>query len=90
MQGLDLGLLLPAGFVAGLLFFRKQVYGFLFAPVYLVFLCLLMTALSAKLVAMASLGYSVIPAIFIIPLFNLLTIVSAVLVLRNIQEPGQV
>jgi hypothetical protein len=88
VQGLDLGLLLPAGFVAGLMFSKKKPFGYLFAPIYFVFLSLLMTALTAKVIAMAMLGYNVIPAIFIIPVFNLLSIVSSVLILKNIKETG--
>lgn len=38
-------------------------FGYMFAPVYFVFLSLLMTALTAKVIAMALLGYQVIPAI---------------------------
>jgi hypothetical protein len=90
VQGLDLGLLLPAGFVSGILFVRKRPFGYLFAPVYFVFLSLLMTALTAKVIAMALLGYNVVPVIFIIPLFNVLTILSSFLIFRNIKETTQV
>ena len=86
VQGLDLALLLPAGFIAGVLFIRKKPSGYLFAPVYMVFLSLLMTALTAKLIAMAHLGANVIPAIFIIPVFNLVAVIFSVLVLRNVRE----
>jgi hypothetical protein len=88
VQGLDLGLLLPAGFVAGRLFYKKRPMGYLFAPVYFVFLSLLMTALTAKVIAMAILGYNVVPAIFIIPVFNLLSILSSVWILKNIRVSG--
>lgn len=90
VQGLDLGLLLPAGFVAGILFIRKRPFGYLLVPIYFVFLSLLMTALTAKLVAMAQLGYSVFPAIFIIPVFNVLSIVLCVLLLKNINNASHV
>jgi hypothetical protein len=62
---------------------RKKPLGFLFGPVFFVFLSLLMTALSAKIIAMKTLGYNVIPAIFIIPAFNIITIIGAVILLRN-------
>jgi hypothetical protein len=83
VQGLDLGILLPAGFISGVLLVRKKPLGFLFGPVFFVFLSLLMTALSAKIIAMKTLGYNVIPAIFIIPAFNIITIIGAVILLRN-------
>jgi hypothetical protein len=65
---------------------QEKAIGNLFAPVYFVFLSLLMTALTAKVVAMWVLGYSVIPVIFIIPTFNLITIICTVVILKNIVE----
>ncbi len=86
VQGLDLGLLLPLGFVSGLLFVKKRAMGYLMAPVYLVFLCLLMTALSAKIIAMGRAGYEIIPAVFIIPAFLLASIVLTIPVFRSIRD----
>lgn len=51
-----------------------------------VFLSLLMTALTIKIIAMKTLGYNVIPAIFIIPVFNLLVIYSTIILLKNIKR----
>lgn len=84
VQGLDLGILLPASFICGLLFIRKKPFGYLFGPVYFVFLSLMMTALTAKVIAMAILGYNIIPVIYIIPTFNLITIAFAVVIFINI------
>jgi hypothetical protein len=81
VQGLDLGILLPAGLISGILLIRKKTFGYLFAPVYFVFLSLLMTALSAKIIAMQMLDYNVIPAIFIIPAFNVITIICCIIIL---------
>ncbi|MBD3288232.1 hypothetical protein GF337_05460, partial [candidate division KSB1 bacterium] len=53
VQGMDLSLLLPFSFVIGLLLIRRKPFGYLFAPVYLIFLSLLMTALVAKIIGMA-------------------------------------
>lgn len=83
VQGLDLGLLLPMAFLSGVLFIRGKPFGYLLAPVYFVFLSLLMTALSAKIIAMAGLGYNVIPAIFIIPAFVVISIICTVVIFRN-------
>ena len=84
VQGLDLGLLLPAGFVIALLMIRKKPLGLLMGPVYFVFLSILMTALVAKLTGMAITGVSVVPAIFIIPLFNVLAITCSFLLIGNV------
>ena len=86
VQGLDLGILLPASFISGFLLIRKKTCGYLLAPIYFVFLSLLMTALSAKIIAMKMLGYAVIPAIFIIPAFNIITIICTIIILKSIKE----
>ncbi len=84
VQGFDLGLLLPLSFVAGFLLLNKKPAGLLFGTVYIVFLSLLMTALTAKIIAMAINGVNVIPVIFIIPTINIITIVCAWLMIRHI------
>jgi hypothetical protein len=86
VQGLDLGLLLPLSFIAGLLFMKKRPFGYLLAPVYYVFLSIMMAALTAKIIAMGLLGQSIMPAIVIIPLFNLIAIAGSVVILKNIRK----
>lgn len=86
VQGLDLGILLPASFISGVLLIRKKPLGYLLAPVYFIFLSLLMTALSAKVIAMKILGYNVIPVIFIIPTFNIITIICTIIIFKSIKE----
>lgn len=86
VQGLDLALLLPLGIVAGVLFIKKEPYGYLMAPVYFVFLCLLMLALCAKVIAMWSLGQNVIPAIIIIPAFALTALICTLFIFNNIKD----
>ncbi len=85
VQGFDLGLLLPMSFVIGLLLYRKRKLGYLYSTIYLGFLSLLMTALTAKIIAMAISGVNVFPAVFIIPSFNILTILCTYLMIKNIQ-----
>jgi len=86
VQGLDLGILLPAAFICGVLWIKRRPLGYLLTPIYFVFLSVLMTALTAKVIVMAFLGYNVIPVIFIIPTFNLLTIVSTATILTHVAE----
>ena len=85
VQGLDLSVLLPLGALSGWLLFKKRPLGFLLGPIYLVFLALLMTALTAKIVALGFLGYSIIPVIFIIPTLNVVAGVFAFRLLRSAQ-----
>lgn len=78
VQGFDLGLLLPASVVIGVLLRRGTPMGLLFGPVYLVFLSLIMTALIAKLIAMELSGVPTAPAIFIIPVIAVVAVTGAV------------
>ncbi len=89
VQGLDLSILLPASFIAGFLFLRRQRYGYLLAPMYIVFLSLLMTALSAKVVAMSLSGVGAGPALVIIPSITAIAVVCAGLTLRSVHGDGQ-
>lgn len=85
VQGFDLGLLLPICFVSGILLLKKKSDGYLYATIYLVFLSIFMTALSAKIISMAMNDVNVIPVIFIIPSINIITIVSAALMIKNVK-----
>lgn len=84
VQGLDLGLLLPLSFLSGVLLIKKNPFGFLFAPVYIIFLSFLMTALTGKIVAMSLSGVAVGPPLVIIPTINLITILCVVLILKGL------
>ena len=86
VQGLDLGLLLPLAVAAGILFIQKKPIGFLAAPVYLVFLSILMIALIGKIIAIGLLGQNIIPVVFIIPAIALTSIALTVLVLNGLQQ----
>jgi hypothetical protein len=86
VQGLDLALLLPLGIVAGILFIRKKPFGYLMAPAYFVFLSILMPALTAKVIAMWSIGENAMPAIIIIPFFGLVAITCTLFIFNNIKE----
>lgn len=86
VQGFDLGLLLPMAFVVGILTFRKNRFGFLFTPIYMIFLSLLMTALVSKILFMAVAGQNVIPVIFIMPTIALISISFSIVLLKNIKK----
>jgi len=84
VQGLDLALFLPISFVSGFLLIKRKPFGYLMSTVTLVFLPMLMTALTAKIIAMALEGVNVIPAVFIIPSILLISIICSIFLLRNI------
>lgn len=85
VQGFDLSLFHPLIFVAGLLLLKRHKFGYLMATVSTIFLSFLMTALIAKIIAMALAGVNVVPAIFIIPCITIVSIVSSVILLKNIK-----
>lgn len=89
VQGFDLSIFLPIAFLSGLLLIKRNAYGFLMAPVTLVLLSILMTALVAKIIAMALVGVNVIPAVFIIPVFMILAITCAWILIRNITHQNE-
>lgn len=88
VQGLDLSILLPLSFIAGYQLLKKSTIGYLIAPVYLVFLSLLMAALVAKITCMGLEGYHIIPAIFIIPVLNMMAVYAAISLLKKLEEPN--
>lgn len=88
VQGFDLALLLPLAVVTGVQLRRGSLFGLVLGPVYLVFLSLLMTALTAKIVAMGLLGQNIIPAVIIIPAFNVGAMLFARTALRAVSSAG--
>jgi hypothetical protein len=84
VQGLDLAIFLPVSFVSGLLLIKKTPFGYLMATVTIVFLSLLMTALTAKIAAMALEGVNVIPAVFFIPAILIMSVICLYLIIKNI------
>lgn len=86
VQGLDLSILLPASFLSGILIIKRSSFGYLMAPIYMAFLSIIMTALTAKVIGMSWVGVDVGPAIIIIPLINTIAIFCTVMILKNIKE----
>jgi len=91
VQGFDLGLLLPIAIVSGILAFMKNRYGYLFTTIKLIFLSILMAALTSKILFMANAGENVIPVIFIMPTVCLISTVLSLLILKRIKvEPEDI
>jgi len=86
VQGFDLGLLLPISFVTGVLLIKRKPLGYTAGVPYLIFLSILMTALTAKIIAMGLNGVNIIPAVFIIPAINVITILCSYLMVKHITE----
>lgn len=86
VQGLDLSILLPASFLSGFLLIKRRTFGYLLAPIYIIFLSLLMTALTAKVIGMILNGVDAGPAIVIIPLINMMAVLFMIMVIRSIKD----
>lgn len=85
VQALDLAIALPASFIAGYYIRKRTAFGLKLGSIYIIFLFLQMTALSAKIIAMGILGYNIIPVVFIIPAFNLIALVAMVKVIGSLK-----
>ncbi|ERJ11400.1 hypothetical protein [Haloplasma contractile] len=86
VQGMDLGLMLPISFVSGVFLLRKKPVGFLIGPVFLIFLALLMVALTVKVIFMGIEGQSIIPPIFIMPTISLVAIILSTMFLKKLKS----
>jgi len=85
VQGFDLGLLLPMAFIAGLLAVRKKPKGYLFTTIYMIFLAVMMTALTSKVLFMASAGADIVPAVFVIPAINVISVVFSFKIIKDVR-----
>lgn len=72
VQGADLAFFLPWVFLSGYKAFRMNEKGFVFMNVAMVFISLLMLALSAKIIVAMIMGESGLPAIIILPFFTVI------------------
>jgi len=84
VQGFDLAIFLPLGFVSGLLLLQNRPWGYMMASITLLFLPLLMTALAAKIIAMGMSGVNIIPVVFIIPVFDVVALTFGLGMLRSV------
>ncbi len=85
VQGFDLGIFLPLGFVSGLLAVKKNIWGVIFTTIYMIFLALLMSALISKILFMAKAGVNVVPAVYIMSAIFIISIVLSLLLMKNLQ-----
>ncbi|MGM0431397.1 MAG: hypothetical protein ACQEQU_01645 [Spirochaetota bacterium] len=89
VQGFDLGLFLPISFVVGSLMKKRTASGLIYGSVHLVFLSILMTALSAKIIAIGLAGGAIMPAVIVIPavlVVSLYLAIKTLLALPSHQE----
>ena len=88
VQAFDLAFFLPGVFLSGLLLIKKKHFGYMLAPIATVTNVLIMAALLSKGISMNLAGIEgTLPMIIMTSLFDLLAIVSLLLILKNVKEP---
>jgi hypothetical protein len=87
IQALDLGFVVPAGLLAGVLLILRKPFGYLLAPVIIIKEITLLTAMTAMIFLQIKVGVEIGSLlVWSIVLFNLLVIYCLILVLKNIKE----
>lgn len=87
IQGIDLGILIPASVVSAVMMIQKKPFGYLLSSVLTIKMITLLTALTAMIIGQAFAGVQMsVVEMALFPLFNLITIVSLVLIFKNIKE----
>ncbi len=89
VQGIDLGILIPSSVIAAVLLIKRQPLGYLLTTIFTIKMITLLSALTAMIIGQVLAGVEISAVeMAIFPLFNLITIVSLVLILKNINEMG--
>jgi hypothetical protein len=87
IQALDLGFVVPAGLLAGILLMMRKPFGYLLAPVIIIKEITLLTALTAMILLQLKAGVEIGNLlIWSVILFNLLVIFCMILMMKNIKE----
>jgi hypothetical protein len=87
IQALDLGFVVPVGFVSGLLLIKRKPFGYLLGPVIIIKDITLLTALSAMVFLQIQAGVKVsLAVVILVLLLNIFAIYLMVLILKNVKE----
>jgi hypothetical protein len=86
VQGFDLAIFLPLGFASAILAIKHIPAGYIFTTIYIIFLTILMIALTSKVAFMGMKGQNVIPVIFIMPTLAVIAMVFSFLLLRKVES----
>ncbi|KOA19308.1 hypothetical protein CLHOM_24140 [Clostridium homopropionicum DSM 5847] len=87
IQGMDLGIVVPTALLSGILLISRKPFGYLLSSVIIIKGITMLTAISAMIINMALHSVEMnLAEVIIFPLFNLLAIISLVLLMKNISE----
>lgn len=84
IQGMDLGIIVPTAILSGIFLIKRKPIGFLLSSVIIIKGITMLTSISAMIINQAFKGVKMSMAeVFIFPLFNLVSIICLVLLLKN-------
>jgi hypothetical protein len=87
IQALDLGVIVPAAFLVGVLWLRRSPYGYLLTPVLLIKAFTMSAALTAMIIGMLNAGVDVpMVDILMFPTIGLVNIAVMWAVLKNVRQ----
>nr|WP_237691045.1 hypothetical protein [Paenibacillus caui] len=87
IQAMDLGFVVPAGTLSGILFLRRHPFGYLLGSVIIMKGITMLTAITAMIIALAFAGVKIrLAEVALFPLFNVVVIYVFVLIMKHLKE----
>lgn len=87
IQALDLGFVIPAAILGGILIIKKKPFGYLLASVIIVKEAALLIVIIAMLISQIAAGVKIgVPELVMFPLFTIMVIYCMFLIMKNIKE----
>ena len=90
IQGMDLGFVIPVAILSGVLILKKRPFGYLLTSIVILKGFTMLTCISAMIINMVISGVEVsVGELVIFPAFNLLAIISMVILFRNVCDVSE-
>lgn len=87
IQALDLGFVIPAGILGGILIIKRKAFGYLLASVIIIKEAALLIVIIAMLISQMNAGVGIgLPELVMFPLFTLMVIYCLYLIMKNVIE----
>lgn len=87
IQGMDLGFIVPAAFISGVLIIKRKPFGYLLSSVIMIKGITMLTAITAMIIGQAIAGVQMnFVEMMIFPVFNVVAIYTVFLLIKNINE----
>lgn len=87
IQGMDLGFIIPAAFISGILIIKRKPFGYLLSSVIIIKGITMLTAITAMIIGQAIAGVQMnFVEMAIFPVFNVAAIYTFFLLIKNINE----